>query len=403
MDLAASPRPATWPVGHLDVDQLAKDGWSPEPFHQFVVKVHSRCNLACDYCYMYESADQSWRSQPKVMSEQTFATACRQIAEHARRHRVPEVGFVFHGGEPLLVGARRLDRFATIATETIGPVASLRMGMQTNGVLFDEDIARTCAAHGIRVAVSVDGAGGAHDRHRRFRDGAGSYRSVVAGIERLSSEPFRHLYAGLLCTIDLANDPVETYESLVGLRPPIVDFLLPHGNWTQPPPGRVAGGPPVYADWLIRIFDRWYRAPELETRVRLFEDIMGMLLGRDRSSESIGLGPVRVAVIETDGSIEQVDTLKTAFAGATKVVTSGRNPLDSALRTPEIVVRQIGAKALCDTCLDCPAHRICGAGNYTHRYAHTTGFLNPSVYCPDLFHLIAHITAQLNCDLSHPA
>jgi len=28
---------------------------------EFIAKVHSRCDLARDYCYIYEMADQSWR------------------------------------------------------------------------------------------------------------------------------------------------------------------------------------------------------------------------------------------------------------------------------------------------------------------------------------------------------
>jgi hypothetical protein len=34
--------------------------WGPVPFREFVVKVHSRCDLACDYCDVYEMAGQSW-------------------------------------------------------------------------------------------------------------------------------------------------------------------------------------------------------------------------------------------------------------------------------------------------------------------------------------------------------
>ena len=33
----------------------------PVSLSQFVLKVNSRCNLACDHCYVYEAADQSWR------------------------------------------------------------------------------------------------------------------------------------------------------------------------------------------------------------------------------------------------------------------------------------------------------------------------------------------------------
>ena len=36
----------------------------------FLLKVASRCNLSCDYCYMYEHADQSWRNQPHMFSSE---------------------------------------------------------------------------------------------------------------------------------------------------------------------------------------------------------------------------------------------------------------------------------------------------------------------------------------------
>jgi hypothetical protein len=43
------------------------------PLRQFVHKVHSRCHLACDYCYVYQAADQGWRGRPMVMSDETIA------------------------------------------------------------------------------------------------------------------------------------------------------------------------------------------------------------------------------------------------------------------------------------------------------------------------------------------
>ena len=36
-------------------------GWRPTPFRQFIVKIHSRCDLACDHCYVYATPDQRWR------------------------------------------------------------------------------------------------------------------------------------------------------------------------------------------------------------------------------------------------------------------------------------------------------------------------------------------------------
>ncbi|MBO0880900.1 MAG: radical SAM protein, partial [Mycobacterium sp.] len=189
----------------------------------------------------------------------------------------------------------------------------------------------------------------------------------------------------------------------IGFDPPAVDFLLPHGNWTTPPPqkGEHPAATP-YADWLLPIFDRWYGASTLETWVRLFGQVMALSLGEDRSSEGLGLGPERVAVFETDGALEQTDALKSAFAGATKLPSTPgtANRLDSAMTTPAIVARQIGAAALSDTCLACPVYRVCGGGNYAHRYREGSGFHNPSVYCADLLKLIGHIQARIHTDIT---
>ncbi|MGF6885321.1 uncharacterized protein ABIA39_004137 [Nocardia sp. GAS34] len=390
-----------WPAEGLDVSGLRAGGWAPLPFTEYVIKIHSRCNLACDYCYMYEMVDQSWRDQPKVMDRKVFENACRMIAEHAARFGVREVQLVFHGGEPLLAGYENLDRYARIAREILEPVTAVEFGLQTNGVLLDRKFLEICDRWSIRIGVSVDGDERGHDRHRRDRRGRGSYVQVVAGLEQLLDDRYRHLFSGILCTVDVANDPMATYEALVGFEPPAIDFLLPHGNWQSPPPQRTSDPATTpYADWLIPIFDRWYGAPRLETQVRLFDIIIQLLLGGRDGSESLGLAPIQLAVIETDGSLEQVDELKSAFAGATRLPIGGQgNPLDLALTDPHIVARQIGAAALSEDCLACPVHTVCGGGHYVHRYRPDTGFRNPSVYCADLKKLIEHIESRVRADI----
>ncbi len=396
MENVAAPVP--WPVPGLDVAALIRDGWEPMAFTEYVVKIHSRCNLACDYCYMYEMVDQSWLKQPKFMSRGVFDDTCRMIREHALRHSLPAVDIVFHGGEPLLAGKQNLEYFARTARTTLEPDIQVRLGLQTNGVLIDEEFLRICDRWGVRIGVSLDGSEFGHDRHRRDRRGEGSYRQVVAGLRRLRAPQWRHLFAGILCTIDLQNEPVETYEAVAGFEPPTVDFMLPHGNWVAPPPDRtVDESITPYADWLIAVFERWYGAPELETTVRLFGKIIELLLGGQPASESVGLEPVRLVVIETDGSLEQVDELKSAFEGATKlsIDRSAGNPLDLALRDPSIAARQIGLAALDDSCLACSVHTVCAGGHYVHRYREETGFRNPSVYCADLKKLIQHIESRV--------
>jgi uncharacterized protein len=389
-----------WPMD-LDVEGLLEEGWRPTPFRQFILKIHSRCNLACDYCYMYEMADQGWRFQPRYMASETIDRIARRIADHARAHGLAEIDLILHGGEPLLAGTDAIRHAVTAIRSAAGAGVTVNAHVQTNGVLLDPEFLRLFDELDIRVGVSLDGDERGHDLHRRHADGRGSHAEVRAGLRRLTAPAYRHLFGGLLSTVDLRNDPVATYEALLDFAPPAVDFLLPHGNWDEPPPGLVPSDPATpYGDWLVAVFDRWYGVPVRETRVRLFGEIIRLLLGGSSRTESVGLSPVAMAVVETDGSIEQVDTLKSAYEGAAATgLHVTRDAFDAVLLLPSTAARQIGGRALSEHCGSCEVRRICGGGLYAHRYRSGSGFANPSVYCDDLIRLIAHIRTVVARDL----
>ncbi len=388
-----------WP-DTLDVSGLRATGWRPTPFREFVLKIHSRCDLACDYCYMYEMADQSWRGRPRAMSPPVLAKTAERIAEHAATHDLDSVELILHGGEPLLAGSGLLEN-AVSAVREAAPGVRVEVTVQTNGVRLNRAFLDLFDRLDVHVGVSLDGDAAGHDRHRRHADGRGSHEEVRTALELLTGERYRHLFDGLLCTVDLRSDPHATYEALMAWDPPAVDFLLPHGNWAEPPPGRVPGAAETpYADWLIPLFDRWYRSPPAGD-VRLFGELLRMLLGGASTSEAVGLSPVGVVVIETDGSIEQSDSLKSAYPGAPRTgLHVDTSALDAALELPSVVARQIGVRALAPECRDCPVRTVCGGGLYAHRYRPGNGFANPSIYCPDLFRLTTHIRDTVRSDLA---
>ncbi len=366
----------------------------PVPLNQFVIKVASRCDLACDHCYVYEAADQSWHGRPMVIADEVISQAARRIAEHARSHALPEVQVVLHGGEPLLAGHARLRRLVTELQTALRGLCELDLRIHTNGVLLNEVFCRLFAEQGVKVGISIDGDRAANDRHRRYADGRSSYDKVIQAIGLLSSTRFRKLYAGLLCTIDIANDPVVVYESLMELAPPRIDFLLPHATWDHPP-ARTPAKDNEYAEWLTAIYDHWVSQGR-PVQIRTFDSIISTLRGGQSFSEALGLGATALAVIETDGSYEQVDSLKAAYDGAPE---TGLNVFDHAIdvvgQHPGILARQQGIGGLCPTCQECPVVGSCGGGLYTHRYRDGSGFANPSVYCTDLLTLISHIGSRL--------
>jgi uncharacterized protein len=372
------------------------------PLSQFVLKVHSRCDLACDHCYVYEGADQSWRGRPKGLADEVIAQAAVRIAEHAAAHRLDAVQVILHGGEPLLAGVAGLRQVITKFQSALRDICLLDLRIHSNGVLLNEKFCELFAAHGVKVGISLDGDQSANDRHRRYADGRSSYAQAVRAIGLLRAGRFRDLYAGLLCTIDVNNDPLAVYHALTDLDPPSIDFLLPHATWDNPP-SRPQGTDSEYADWLITIFDRW-TADGRSIRIRTFESIISTLSGGGSLTEALGLGPSNLVVIETDGTYEQADSLKTAFDGAP--VTGYdvfRHALDVVGRHPGIVARQQGRAGLSRTCQECPVVTSCGGGLYAHRYRTGTAFANPSVYCADLLRLITHIRDQLPWTASDPA
>ncbi|MER6299171.1 FxsB family cyclophane-forming radical SAM/SPASM peptide maturase [Kitasatospora sp. NPDC001539] len=367
---------------------------TPRPFTQFVVKVHSRCDLACDHCYVYEHADTSWRRRPKVIGREVLDAVAERIGEHAAAHRLPVVRVVLHGGEPLLAGPDRLRHAAEALRAALPPGCALDLRIHTNGVQLSDAYCELFAELDVRIGISLDGDRAANDRHRRFADGRSSHPMVLRAVQRLRRPEYRHLFAGLLCTVDIENDPVAVYRALAELAPPAVDFLLPHATWEEPPK-RVAGsGGTPYADWLLTVHALW----EEDGRpfaVRTFESVHRTLRGLSSLTESLGLEPSDLVVLETDGSFEQADSLKTAYDGAPETgLDVFSHSLDQVALHPGIAARQTGTDGLSPTCRACPVVRSCGGGLYAHRYRADNGFDNPSVYCGDLMALINGIAGK---------
>ena len=137
------------------------------PFRQFVLKMHSRCDLACDHCYVYEHEDTSWRGRPKATADEVLVRTAERIAEHASAHGLETVHVVLPGGEPLRAGLGRLRRAGEELHRALDGVCALDLRIHTNGVLLDEAFCELFLEQQIKVGISLDGHKAANDLHRR--------------------------------------------------------------------------------------------------------------------------------------------------------------------------------------------------------------------------------------------
>ncbi|MNM31877.1 Anaerobic sulfatase-maturating enzyme [compost metagenome] len=365
-------------------------------FSSFLVKVASRCNLDCDYCYVYHHADQSWRSMPKFLSAEHRRAFAQQLAEYVIQSDLKHCAVILHGGEPLLAGAQTLADFATLLRQSCS--IPVDVSLQTNGLLLTDEALQILAAEDIGVSLSLDGPKLANDRHRLTRKGRSSFEQTEQALIRLQNYP--SVFAGVIAVVDTSTSAAELFKYFNQFKIPRLDFLLPDAHWLRPPPGRNQD-PGLYEQWLVNAFDVWFdEYPHIP--LRTFEALLDVCAGLPSGTDAFGFGDVSLLSIETDGSYHDLDVLKVTQDGATRLVgTVLDTPIAEVAKSPEITQhrRYLRKEGLSQACQSCAIVDICGGGSLPHRFGQD-GFANPTVYCNEMKRLVAHITERLSEHLS---
>ncbi len=374
------------------------------PISSYVLKIASRCNLNCKYCYVYNLTDKTYLNQPAVMSNEIVQATIEKARSHCLKHELTGVEFIFHGGEPLLAGQDFFRSFTEAANKILLPDIQPRFSVQTNATLLTREWLELLTELKVSFGVSLDGTPEVNDANRVDHQGRGSYHRVKAGLDLIKSEDrFAENMNGILTVINVKSDPLEIYRHFRSLGVRSIDLRLPDATHDIPPPGVDPQGTNTpYADWLIPIFDEWFEDADTGFTVRLFQNIIGLIFGSQRTTVDIGARSSNFVVIETDGSIEPSGALKACYEGITKIgLNVLSNQIDEIFDIPVVALFASAEDELPDTCKKCPIVSVCGGGKPPHRYSSANGFNNPSVYCRDLMKLIAHVQEKVLGELPH--
>ena len=360
-----------------------------------LLKVASRCNLNCGYCYVYNMGDDAWRFQPKRMDETTASRIGEQLGEVYQAQQRP-FSVVLHGGEPLLLGGDGLARLLTTLRKFLPQPCGIHL--QTNGVLLSDGILDLLVEHDVGISISIDGTAAAHDRHRIDHRGAGTHSRVLRAIERVRKRPDAvPLFAGVLAVIDPSTRPAEIYSALTDLGAPSIDVLVRDGNWDNLPFGKTVPDSTEYGEWLVA-FLACYLADPAPPRVRLLDDMLRLLLGGQSQKEGVGTTDYGILVIEPDGRIDKNDTLKVAHAEADQFEENWNvydHRLLDLLESASYARYHQQQRPTAAACHVCPELRICGGGMVAHRWSARRGFDNPTIFCADQKHLIRAMRTAL--------
>ena len=353
-----------------------------------LLKVASRCNINCSYCYVFNMGDDNWSRLQKRISTETidaFSASLKRLAIY----QDSIFSIVLHGGEPLLLGPQGLEYLLRSLRKAVSP--DYPIGIQTNGILLTPEILDICSVYRATVAISLDGPRETHDRYRLDKSGKGTFDRVLRGITLLQAHPDRHfLDTGLLAVIDPTSNPAEVYSFFKGLQTPSVDFIYRDGNHDRLPDGKKSLSSVEYGAWMAGLLDAYLFDPD-PLPIRVLDDMMKVILGGLVSKEGVGVTDFGILVVDTDGTIMKNDTLKSSFNGAdrfSRLANIRDECLVEFIQSPDYLAYKVMQRPTSDICMRCPDLHLCGGGMILHRWSQKEGFDNPSVYCADQRHLI---------------
>ncbi len=358
------------------------------PVFTFVlVKLASRCNINCTYCYWFRDAE-VYR-KPPVLTVEAEDAFCQRLEQHISEFGLDQFMLVFHGGEPLLFPKRRFvelqEKLLEIEDRT---GCQISRGVTTNGILVDQQWCDILKRYDVGVTVSLDGPPEIHDKHRIDFKGQGTHTDVLRGIACLRANGIE---PGLISVCNPLMDPEQILSYVVE------DLGIKHFD-ILPPDATHSDNPHQIGDYFVKLFDVWFDKYAAQgVRISTLDAMIQGLVGNLSVSDTIGLGPIETVTLMTDGSLEPLDVLRIAGDGSTK---TDSNVLKNALQHVQNDARWREAFEAslhpCDVCQSCEFLEPCGGGHLAQRWSPERRFDNPSVYCDSWKQIFNHIWERIS-------
>jgi len=264
------------------------------------------CNLDCTYCFYLDRAGQFPGAKVHRMSESVLEETVKQVLQQGGRH----VSFGWQGGEPTLAGLPFFKKAVEFQTK-YGNGKSVGNGLQTNGILLDEDWANFLREYNFLVGLSLDGPEHIHDHYRYFKGGQPSWKEVVDRAHML-------LDAGVdVNALTVVNDysvrfPEEIYNFHKELGLNYMQFI-PCVETDPSDPSKAAPftvSAEAYGRFLVKLFDLWqadFDGPIATTSVRYFDSIMHKYVGLNAPDCTLLQTCGVYVVVEHNGDIYACD------------------------------------------------------------------------------------------------
>lgn len=270
-------------------------------FSLLIKPVSADCNLRCDYCF-YINHLEKVENKPR-MSDKVLET---MISSYMKTNQSNRYAFGWQGGEPTLLGLRFWEKVVNLQKQYAPSGAVISNGLQTNGTLITDDLARFFVEYKFLLGVSLDGPGYLHDHYRKTIGQKPTHNLVMRGIEHLKNNKveFNILILVNNENVKKANE-IYSYLRDQGFNYHQYIPCVEIDDNNNPKSFSITGE--EWGDFLCDIFDQWIKEDINRISIRLFDSILEYLIYGRYNVCHMGKDCCQYFVIEYDGSIYPCD------------------------------------------------------------------------------------------------
>lgn len=283
-------------------DLASVSGAAPRITSLLVKPASAVCNLDCAYCFYLDREADPYKELPaRRMTLETL----ERLVDTYLFYSYPNSTFAFQGGEPTLAGLGFFEKLIDFQKEHGRNGQNVSNALQTNGILLDEHWCRLFREYNWLVGVSLDGPEETNDLYRYNKEGRGTWKKVIRGVETLQKHKVDF---NILCVLSQANveKPRELYRFFRSLGVDNMQFipLAEFGPGGEPLPYTITAE--QYGRFLVELFDVWW-PDRRKMRVRFFDNLAEAVAGRKPSTCTMHETCDSYAVVEYNGDVFPCD------------------------------------------------------------------------------------------------
>tara|TARA_Y100000310_G_C20654518_1_gene801289 strand:- start:1216 stop:2217 length:1002 start_codon:yes stop_codon:yes gene_type:complete len=206
-----------------------------------------------------------------------------EIAEHAiekivTRSPKSTTKFIWHGGEPLLLGTDFYKHILQVQKPLRTKGVRISNVAQSNGTLITEEWAKFFKGNNFGVGLSIDGPKEVNDRTRVFSQDNGAFEAIQKGARILDEHDVNYGYLAVVsrhnvdsidAIINFMQEQKKRFKLVavapIGRAAKAVDDIMIEGN--------------SFSDSQIRLFNRWMDEGDIYARSALWKYLVPVLTG----------------------------------------------------------------------------------------------------------------------------